>query len=111
VAAQNAPEMKFGHTEHNFGQIQAKGGKVSHTYPFVNEGNAPLVILSIETSCGCTKASFDKKPVPPGGKGEIVVTYDPKRESGIFYKAIQVFTNEPVKRRMIVARGEVLTGK
>ena len=111
VAAQSAPEMKFGQTEHNFGTITEKGGKVSHVYPFVNEGDAPLVILSIETSCGCTKATYDKKPVPPGGQGEILITYDPKRQSGVFYKAIQVFTNEPVKRRIIVAQGEVLTGK
>ena len=111
VAAQPAPEMKFGQTEHSFGAITEKGGKVSHVYPFTNEGNAPLVILSIETSCGCTKATYDKKPVPPGGKGEILITYDPKRQGGVFYKAIQVFTNEPVKRRIIVAQGEVLTGK
>jgi hypothetical protein len=111
ATGQNAPEMKFDRTEHSFGKIAEKGGKVSHTYTFVNHGNAPLVILSVETSCGCTKAEYDKKPVPVGGKGEIVITYDPKRQSGVFYKAIQIFTNEPVKRRIIVAQGEVLTGK
>ncbi len=112
AVAQNGPEMKFEHSEHSFGKVAEKGGKVSHIYPFTNTGNAPLVILSVETSCGCTKATFDKKPVLPGGSGQITITYDPKRqENGVFYKAIQVFTNESVKRRIIVAQGEVVNGK
>ncbi len=106
-----AAEMTFGHTEHDFGTIGEKGGEVSHTYPLTNTGKAPLVITGVETSCGCTTAKYDKKPIPPGATSQIVVTYNPKRQGGVFYKAIQVFSNDPQNRKIIVAKGEVVKGK
>ncbi len=103
--------LTFERTSYDFGKIGEKDGVVSVEFGFVNEGTLPLVITRAETSCTCTKVSFSKKPVPPGKKGTITVTYDPKKQSGKFYKAIQIFSNGADKRLIVTIRGEVVAAK
>ncbi len=105
------PRLTLDHSEHSFGTIKARGGEKTHTFTITNEGNAPLVITSVETSCSCTKASFDRRPLAPGASSRIVITYNPRRQNGTFYKAIQVYSNDPARRTIIVVQGEVVPGK
>lgn len=108
-----APELTFDHTEYDFGVLGDKGGEVTHEYTFTNSGTAPLLVTRVETSCGCTTAKWDKKPLAPGDTARILIIYNPRKETtkGTFYKAIQVFSNDPRGRLLIVARGEVKKGK
>ena len=101
-------EITFAKSEHNFGTVPEKGKKVSHTFEFTNTGTQPLVITRISTTCRCVNYSFSKKPVPPGEKGEITITYNPKKQDGVFYKVVQVFTNTAEERHLITVRGEVI---
>ena len=58
------------------------------------------------TSCSCLKASFPKRPVPPGGQGVIRITYEPhKSEPGVFNKVIQVYSNSVDGRDVITVQG------
>jgi hypothetical protein len=57
-----------------------------------NTGNQPLLIARVDTSCGCTVPSWDKKPIEPGEKMEISVEIQPE-EVGFFYKTIQMHCN------------------
>jgi carbon monoxide dehydrogenase subunit G len=66
---------------------------VEKRFTFVNEGNDNLVILNAEGSCGCTVPTFSKEPIPPNGKGEIVVKYTAKNMMGPQKKTITVTTN------------------
>lgn len=100
--------IRFEKALYDFGKIQEADGAVSYEFVFTNEGKAPLVIARIETSCACTKAAFSKKPVPPGKEGRIKVTYDPKKQAGTFYKAIQVFSDSADPRLIVTIRGEVV---
>ncbi len=100
-------EMRFLSTEHNFGEVAESGKPVSHTFEFTNEGEHPIVITRISTTCKCTSYNFSKKPVPSGGKGKITVTFNPRKQSGVFYKVIQIFTNCEQERIMLTIRGEV----
>lgn len=98
--------LLFETMEHDFGDIKQKGGDVSCEFRFTNAGTAPLVIVDAQTSCSCTKASYSRKPVPPGGKGVVKVTYEPgKKETGVFYKAIQIYSNSDGGRQAVVIRG------
>lgn len=98
--------LLFETMEHDFGDIKQKGGDVSCEFRFTNTGTAPLVIVDAQTSCTCTKTSYSRKPVPPGGKGTIKVTYEPgKKETGVFYKAIQIYSNAEGGRQAVVIRG------
>ncbi len=105
------PAMRLAHTEYDFGRVPSRGGEVSRSFSFVNGGDAPLLLLSVETSCGCTTASFPLRPVAPGDSAAVVVKYDPRRESGRFYKAVQIFSNDPRGKMVVVVRGDVVKGK
>ena len=62
---------------HDFGDVPRKGGDLVREFTFTNDGTAPLVVTRVITSCSCLKASFPKRPVPPGGQGVIRITYEP----------------------------------
>ena len=59
-------KILFEHSEHNFGDINEKDGKVSHKFSFKNDGDQPLLILSVKPSCGCTTPNWSKNPINPG---------------------------------------------
>lgn len=91
---------------HNFGDVARKGGSLEQDFVFRNEGTAPLVIVRVLTSCSCFKASFPKRPVPPGGEGVIRVTYEPlKSEPGTFSKVLQIYSNSVTGREVITVQG------
>lgn len=101
--------MVFASAEHNFGEIGERDGKVSHVFEFRNDGEHPIVITRMMTTCKCTDYDFSRRPVPPGGKGRITVTYNPKKQKGVFYKVVHVYTNCAQERVMLTIRGEVRT--
>lgn len=99
----------FAKTEHDFGEIPHKSKKVECRFEFTNDGTAPLVITRTLTSCSCVKVSYDKKPVMPGERGVIIVAYEVnKKESGMFYKVIDVYSNSVDKRNSLVVRGNAV---
>jgi hypothetical protein len=96
----------FEKTEHDFGNIPHRSPKVECRFAFTNDGASPLVITKVLTSCSCVKVNYPKKPVPPGGRGEIVVTYEVnKKEAGVFYKVIEIYSNAPEKRNNLIVKG------
>lgn len=105
IAAQ--PTLDLKEKEHAFGTIHAGGGIATREFHFKNNGNMPLVIMKAETNCSCTKIVFPKRPVNPGAEGVITVTYDPKHQSGTFYKAINIYSNIPEKRTILIVSGTV----
>lgn len=100
--------IAFDETTHDFGTIKEQGGKVSHVFTFRNTGDAPLLILSANASCGCTKPDFSTEPVMPGASGEVKVTYNPQGRPGEFVKNISVRTNAKGKRATLKISGVVV---
>lgn len=94
AAAQPAEfaQFQFETQEYNFGTIE-QGKKVRYTYRFTNTGKIPLVISQVQPQCGCTAADYTKDPVPPGGKGEIVLEFDSSGKEGQQNKITTVFAN------------------
>lgn len=91
---------------HDFGDVPRRGGDLIWDFGFVNDGSAPLVITRVITSCSCLRASFPKRPVPPGGEAAIRITYEPhKSEPGAFHKVIQVYSNAVDGRHVITVQG------
>jgi hypothetical protein len=62
--------IAFNEYEHDLGKITA-GEKVASIFTFENKGKGPLVVLSVETSCGCTVPKYDTKPIDPGSSGTL----------------------------------------
>lgn len=104
ASAQEKAEIKFDKLVHNFGTFTEKEAVQKCTFTFTNTGNAPLVINQAMASCGCTVPSYTKKPVAPGEKGTITVTYNGKgRMFGHFKKTITVRTNgQPEMTRVYI---------
>ena len=94
--------------EHDFGYIKEAKGAVSHTFELKNTGDKPLVIMQVVTSCGCTRPEFPTKPIKPGKKGKIKVTFSPIGRPGPFRKEIRVKTNGRNKMVRLHIEGSVI---
>lgn len=74
-AGKQIPVMTFEKSEHDFGTIQ-QGTPQETVFNFTNTGNAPLIITSATSSCGCTVPNPPKDPIAPGETGELVVKFN-----------------------------------
>jgi hypothetical protein len=104
---ENLPEISFEEGEFNFGKV-AVGEKITHTYSFVNKGNADLQIAQVTPSCGCTTLKdWPKEPIAPGRSGVITVEFNSAGFSGNIEKTIQVATNGIPRDYYLKLKGEV----
>lgn len=87
------PTVEFDTKSHDFGTIKESDGPVTCEFTFTNTGSEPLVIISANASCGCTRPEYPKKPIKPGKSDKIKVTYLPMGRPGEFNKTIKVRTN------------------
>ncbi len=92
------PRLTISEAYYNFGAIPP-AKPVERTFTVGNTGPRELVISEVTTNCGCTTAPISSKNIPPGGKAEIKVTYDPRVENDAGYKVIRfidVKSNDPL---------------
>lgn len=86
-----SPVISFMETTRDFGTIKP-GEEAVHFFVFSNDGESPLVIQNVKTTCGCTVQSWPKKLILPGSRDSIRVEYD-TRIKGVFSKTITVHSN------------------
>ncbi|MEA3445889.1 MAG: DUF1573 domain-containing protein [Bacteroidota bacterium] len=86
------PKITFDDTTHNFGAI-IEGEIVEHTFVFTNTGGSKLVLTKVSAACGCTIPKYDTKPVKPGEKGKIIVSFNSENRKGNQNKVIKVLAN------------------
>ncbi|MBX3102181.1 MAG: DUF1573 domain-containing protein [Bacteroidetes bacterium] len=115
IPAAAGPRMVMETETYGFGQVH-QGVPVQYSFRFRNTGTAPLRLLEVTPSCGCTATDWPKDPVPPGGEGEIVVSFNTVGKLGPQMKHIFVRYNaqagdpeeaEEAGRIMLILRGEV----
>ncbi len=102
----NVPAIKFEKTEHDFGKI-LQGEQVSYTFKFKNVGSAPLIITSIEKTCGCTSPDYSSEPIKPGESGKITITYDSKGHKGFQNKRLVVKSNTNPSESILRIKAQV----
>lgn len=86
------PAIKFKTESHDFGEI-TEGTQAVYEFEFTNTGNQPLILSSVNASCGCTTPSWTKEPIMPGKKGSIKASYNSSGRPGTFNKTITVNSN------------------
>ena len=107
ATAKSGPQMTFtGAMSHDFGEFVRGGESRSHTFEFVNDGTAPLVVVKASSSCRCISVDYPRRPVPPQGRGKVVVTYDPK-DKGVFNKGVHLQSNIEGGTLTLFVKGEV----
>ncbi|MFV0377375.1 MAG: DUF1573 domain-containing protein [Mangrovibacterium sp.] len=108
LRAQSAQaKIVFTDTEHDFGSFKESAGPQSYNFAFVNNGATPLILNNVQASCGCTTPEWTKKPIAPGEKGFIKVSYNPANRPGPFNKTITVTSNGEIPRTILRISGTV----
>lgn len=98
-------KIEFESTTLQFGTIE-KGGDGVREFTFTNTGDAPLIITSVSSTCGCTIPEKPEAPIMPGKTGHIKVKYNTNK-IGPIRKSIRVIANVKDSPITLQIRGEV----
>ena len=103
------PEITFEKTTHDFGLFdRAHGDKVTW-FKFTNPGNKDLLIISANSTCGCTQVEAPKDPIMPGKTDSIKVTYNGStRRVGKLKRVVNLTTNCEVNSAYLYITGEMV---
>ncbi len=106
LQAAQAQQIEFETLEINYGDIE-KGANGVREFRFKNVGKAPLIIESVQTSCGCLASDYPKEPIMPNQLGRVWLKYDTQR-IGYFTKTATLKSNSIENPTIILkVRGEV----
>lgn len=94
-------QVDFQEEMHNFGKLEA-GEILVYTFVFTNTGNHDLRIESVETDCGCIRATIPEKPVKPGKQGLIEVEFDSAGLWGRQLKSITIQANTEKPKQLVI---------
>lgn len=90
----------------NLGRVHS-GEVIKYDAWLRNTGDTPLVIVGVDTSCGCTAVDYDKHPIAAGGKGKFSFSLDTRGMSRSQSKLIEVRTSASDNPYRIYVRAEV----
>ncbi|MDR2927723.1 MAG: DUF1573 domain-containing protein [Cytophagaceae bacterium] len=102
------PVLSFEKKIHDFGDIKEEGGAAVYSFNFTNTGTQPLVIHTVQASCGCTTPDWTRTPIQPGGKGFVKATFDPRNRPNNFNKTITVTSNAKQASEILRITGNVI---
>lgn len=89
---------KFKEEIWDFGKVK-QGEVLAHEFVFTNEGDAPLIIKRVSTSCGCTAALASEDRIAPGKEGRIKASFDSRGYAGNVSKHVYVESNDASNAR------------
>lgn len=98
--------LKWDKATHQYGAFREDVGPVDCVFTAVNTSDKPVVVVSSQANCGCTRPTYDKNSVAPGDTLRLSVTYNPDGRPGRFNKTIRLTTDEANYRLAI--RGTVI---
>lgn len=105
-----SPQIAFEQTVFNFDTIM-QNGNAEHVFHFTNTGDAPLLITSAFSSCGCVVPEWTKDPIAPKSSGSVRVKYNTSK-TGQFTKVIVVKSNdEETPKTVLRINGVVVEAK
>lgn len=101
--------IKFKTEVIDYGTIE-QNSDGTRNFTFTNEGDAPLLITRVKTSCGCTVPSYSKAPIMPGDSGELEIKYNTKK-LGAFTKTVTVTSNAEGGNKILKIKGNIIASK
>ncbi|MFC4723475.1 DUF1573 domain-containing protein [Geojedonia litorea] len=105
-AQEKVAKIEFKTDTIDYGTIE-KGSDGLRVFEFTNTGNAPLIISSVKSTCGCTVPKKPEAPIMPGETGQIEVKYDTNRVNPI-RKTITVISNADTPTVALKIKGVVV---
>ena len=82
----------------NLGDV-INGEILTYELTVSNQGNSPLEVESVSTSCGCTTATLEPMTIQPGEKGILHIEFDSGAHgpelTGELVRQIYIVSNDP----------------
>lgn len=88
----SGPQIAFQETIFDFGTI-VQNSDGEHVFLLTNKGDAPLLIITAFSSCGCVVPVWPKEPIAPNTDASVKVKYNTS-VVGPFTKVIVVKSND-----------------
>ncbi len=85
-----------------FAAADPSEGHATAQFIFTNTGTYPIKVTGTHTSCGCTAAVSDGRPVAPGETGTIDVSFKTLNRHGLYEEPIEIETNDPKAKESTV---------
>ena len=109
--AQNGPKIEFATKDNSidYGKVSKGSDNGIREFQFTNTGDAPLIIINVLSTCGCTVPTKPGEPIMPGKTGKITVKYN--MAPGPIRKTITVESNAvnyEAGRVALKIKGEVI---
>ncbi|MBP5539399.1 MAG: DUF1573 domain-containing protein [Bacteroidales bacterium] len=92
-------------TVYDFGDIVLNSGPVSCAFTLRNDGQKPILIDRVTTSCGCTTAQWTTRSIQPGQTGSVTITYKNDEGAFPFDKSASVFLSCSERSCVLRVRG------
>lgn len=106
VSSESKGYIEFTNSSFDFGNIE-EGKIIDYKFEFVNNGESPVIVSRVVTSCGCTTSDFTSTPVLPGKTGYVTIKFDSNGQSGKQQKIITVQSNAENNIETIEIKGTV----
>lgn len=77
-----------------------QGEIIAKTLRLKNQSQHPIVILRDMTSCGCTTATYSRKPIAPESSCDITIEFNSQGQMGWQMKLLELYfaeTDTPLK--------------
>jgi hypothetical protein len=104
------PKIEFNQDLFDFGEMKQKE-TYNAEFRFKNIGDAPLLIRSVQTSCGCLVSNWPKEPIAPGSNAIISVVFYSENLVGKQNKKVILVTNSIPSILVLTLKGIVLSSK
>lgn len=94
--------FSFEEKEYDFGVLKQSGGLVSYDFPFTYNGEEPLSVTAVPSSCACTTAEISQNEFKKGDSGVLKVTFDPnlhEEPEGKFFKTVTIMTDPKLEKQ------------
>ena len=99
AAGGNAPRIRLETAALELGEIP-NGQIATREVAVRNDGDAPLVVAVVTTSCGCTTAVLEPMTIAPGASGVLRVSFDSGAHGpdlrGPLLREVTLSSNDPV---------------
>ena len=99
--AKGGPRLELSAEEWDFGS-KWRGEPCSTEITITNVGDAPLKILKIKSSCGCTALEPRRRELSPGESDKMTLSYNTRKNKEKVSQTIRLETNDPERPRVTI---------
>ena len=90
------PRLVLDSDRHDFGAV-TQGAVATHRFRVENAGDAPLTLVRLDSTCGCTTAVLGRLRLEPGERTELEVRFSSAGLQGPVDKFVRLVTDDPAR--------------